>query len=343
MIFSTDADGSLVSLSTGAEKVLGYSWLEVVGTPVKDFAQDPASFADFMATCQREGSAAQLDVPFRDKSGSVVYCNVSLISLMNIESQRVGTVGICQDITRWKTLQEDLVHVDRLAEMGRIAAGVAHEINNPVAVINEASGWAEEVIRDAKGLSPEDRQELEDIVKKISLQTKRCRHVTHKLLDFARDSAPGKTEFDIHTLIGEAIDLLRPELKHTPIEIHLSFSEEPLLVKSDPRLLEQVFVNFITNAIHAVLEKQGDEGRIEIGTAKIDSEVEIHITDNGVGMSREVQEKIFDLFYTTKPPGKGTGLGLSICQNIIGNLGGRITLESEVGVGTTFTIWIPVP
>ena len=106
--------------------------------------------------------------------------------------------------------------------------------------------------------------------------------------------------------------------------------------------LKKVFVNFIANAIHAVVEKGGDNGRIEIQTFKKNSEIEISVEDNGVGIPKEDQAKVFDLFYTTKPPGKGTGLGLPICQNIIRQLGGDIYFESEMGVGTTFTVRIPV-
>lgn len=342
MIFATEVTGIIISFSKGAEKALGYSVEEVIGRSIEDLAEDQEGFHHVMATCEERGCSMAPDIYFRNKEGKRVHCHASLMTLTNRDGQRVGTIGVCRDITQWKKLQDDLVQVDRLAEMGRIAAGVAHELNNPMAVITEASGWAGMVIKDAKGLSPEDRQELEDVIKKISAQTRRCRNVTHKLLDFVRDSAPSKTEFDIHTLIKETIDFLKPELKHTPIKIHLNFAEEPLSVNSDPKLLEQVLVNFITNAIHAVLEKQGNQGRIEIGTTKADSQVEIRITDNGGGIPKEAREEIFDLFYTTKPPGKGTGLGLPICRNIVGNLGGKITLDSEVGVGTTFTIQIPI-
>jgi len=342
MIFATEVTGIVISFSKGAEKALGYSVEEVIGRSIEDLAEDQEGFHHVMATCEERGCSMAPDIYFRNKEGKRVHCHASLMSLTNRDGQRVGTIGVCRDITQWKKLQDDLVQVDRLAEVGRIAAGVAHELNNPMAVINEASGWAGMVIKDAKGLSPEDRQELEDVIKKISAQTRRCRNVTHKLLDFVRDSAPSKTDFDIHTLIKETIDFLKPELKHTPIKIHLNFAEEPLSVNSDPKLLEQVLVNFITNAIHAVLEKQGNQGRIEIGTTKADSQVEIRITDNGGGIPKEAREEIFDLFYTTKPPGKGTGLGLPICRNIVGNLGGKITLDSEVGVGTTFTIQIPI-
>ena len=341
MIFAAEVDGMLISFSKGGEKVLGFSWEELIGSQVKELAEVPASFEQFLNTSQQEGRSVQSDIAFRHKEGGTVYCNVSLINLTNREGLRIGTVGVCRDITLWKQIQEDLVRIDRLAEIGRIAAGVAHEINNPLAVIGEAAGWAGMVVSDAKGLSLEDREELEKATKEITAQTKRCRGITHQLLGFVRDSKLSKTEFDVHELVNETINFLRPEIKHSSIEIDTRFMPGSLHMNSDPKLLEQVIVNLITNAIHAVREKHGDKGRVVIRTLKTDSEVEIRFEDNGAGIPMENQQKIFELFYSTKPPGKGTGLGLPICQNIVQKLGGKISLQSKAGVGTTFTIHIP--
>jgi two-component system NtrC family sensor kinase len=341
LIFATDAEGFVVSYSKGGEKILGYSWEEVVGRPIKALAQDPEAFGPVMLSCQEEGCALALDMPFLHKDGKTVHCNASLMDLTNREGQRVGTVGICQDITRWKRLQEDLIQVDRLAEIGRIAAGVAHEINNPVAVISQATSWAAEVISDTKGLSSDERQELDKVVADIKVQTERCREITHKLLGFVRSSPPTITEIDLNQLLEETVGFLKSELKHSPVEIELDFAERPLSVNSNPKLLEQVFVNLIANAIHAVVETGEGKGCIKIRTLKNDSEVEISVEDNGPGIPKKDQEKVFELFYTTKPPGKGTGLGLPICRNIVRQLEGEIVLKSEVGVGSTFTVRLP--
>jgi two-component system, NtrC family, sensor kinase len=342
MIFATDVTGIVISFSAGAEKVLGYSLGEVIGRSISDFAEDPNAFEHVIKGCQVDGCALTLDFHFRHKEGHTVHCHASLMSLTNRAGKIVGTVGVCNDITQWKKLQDDLVQVDRLAEIGRIAAGVAHEINNPLAVISEASGWAQEVVSDAQGLAPEDRQELSDTLSKIAAQTRRGRHITHKLLDFTRQTDPTKTEFDVNEVLRETVDLLSPELKHSPITVDFQLAEDPLVVNSDPRLLQQVFVNVVTNAIHAVLDKGDQDGKIGMRTKKVGPDVRVDIQDNGVGIPEEAQEKMFRLFYTTKPPGRGTGLGLSICQNIIQRLGGAITFESTVGTGSTFTIRIPI-
>lgn len=341
MIFATDVDGMIVSFSKGGEKVLGYAWDEVAGYYIETFSENPESFEELMADSQEKGSAVRLEFPFKHKDGHTVYCDVSLINLTNTKGQRVGTVGVSRDITRWKKLQDDLIRIDRLAEIGRLAAGVAHEINNPLAIINEVTGWAEGIVQDAGGLSAQDREELAKAIKDIVEQTKRCRHITHQLLGFVREAAPEKREFDVHEVLNETIDFIKPELKYAPIEIVRKFSEKPLSIKSDPKMMEQVFVNLLTNAIHAINEKGRDQGRIEIRTGKTDSEVEISITDDGTGIAEENQDKVLKLFFTTKPPGKGTGLGLSICQNILKNLNGSLRFDSKPGLGTTFTVRIP--
>jgi PAS domain S-box-containing protein len=341
MIFATDVDGMIVSFSKGGEKVLGYTWEEVAGYYIETFAEDPESFEAFMADSQEKGSAVRLEFPFKHKQGHTVYCDVSMINLTNTKGQRVGTVGVSRDITRWKKLQDELIRIDRLAEIGRVAAGIAHEINNPLAIINAVSGWTEEIVQDAKGLSPEDRKELEKAVQQIVHQTRRCRDITHQLLGFVRDTAPEKTEFDVNELLNATIDFIRPELKDAPIEIVRDFSKEPLPMKSDPTMMEQVFVNLLTNAIHAIIEKGSDQGKIEIKTAKTGSEVEISIRDNGTGIAKENQDKVLNLFFTTKPPGEGTGLGLSISQKILKTLNGTLGFDTKPGIGTTFTVRVP--
>ena len=341
MVFATDVDGILVSFSSGGEKALGYTWEEVAGRRIRELTVDPSEFDNLAALSQQEGSAVRLEFPFQHKDGHTIYCDVSLISLTNTEEQVVGTVGICRDITEWKTLQEDLIRVDRLAEIGRTASGIAHEINNPIAVIGEISGWIGAVAGDAEGLNPEDREEIEKAVQDINEQTRRCRSITHQLLSFVRDSEPSRSSLDIHKLLHETVSFLNPELKFEEIEVVFNLIEGPLLMDSDKQMLEQVLINLMSNAVYAVKEKGEKGNRIELETARDGSMMEIRISDNGTGISEEDQAKMFNLFFSTKPPGKGTGLGLPICQNIIRKLGGSISFETRMGQGTTFFVRLP--
>jgi len=342
MIFVTDVHGIIVSFNKGGEEALGYTRKELAGRHLRDFVQHPHELQKLLEDSRINSSTVSMDFPFLHKEGHSVYFNLSLIDLKNANGQSIGTIGVCRNITRWKSLQEDLIRVDRLAEMGRIAAAVAHEINNPLAVIGEAAGWGAAVARDADAIKQEDREELEKIFKDISKQTKRCRNRTQQILGFARDSEPAKREFDIHELLKGTVIFLQPEIKFKNIEIVYQFAEGPIILKSDPKMLEQVFVNLLTNAIYAIKEKGEAEGTIKLITNISEGKAEIKVSDSGTGMSDEVRKKIFDLFYTTKPRGKGTGLGLPISHNIVKKLGGEMICESRMGQGTTFTIWIPL-
>lgn len=341
MIFAIDGEGALTSFSVGGEQILGFKWTEVEGTHIKDLVWDPSSFEKLISTPLEDGGKIRKEVSFRHKEGHPIHCDVNLINLTNTDGQIVGIIGICRDITVSKKLQEDLIRIDKLAEIGRMASAIVHDINNPIAVINEIAGWAKTVVSDAKGLTQEDREELQTAIKRIGEQTERCTDSTQRILGFVRESEPTKISFDIHELLKETEGFVKPELKHTRNEMVLDLGEEPLTIESDPKMLQQVFVNLMTNAIFAVNKKGNENGRVEVKTLKDGAMVKIMISDNGTGMSKKDQEKIFDLFYTTKPPGQGTGLGLPICQQIVNKLGGNISFETQMDRGTTFTVSLP--
>ena len=346
IIFRTDPDGALVFFGKSGESALGYTWAELSGSDVKKLAEKPHDLENLVYRCLKDKEVIRKEITFRHKNGSAVYCRVVLVPLFNTREEVVGMSGVCRDVTAWRKFKEDLIRVDRLAEVGRIASGVVHELNNPVAVIGEIAGWIGAVASDAEGLEEEDREELKTSVRHIGEQTKRCRNIAWQLLSFVRESKLTTTSLDAHELLKETVNLLTPELKFTDVEIVYNFVQGPVFIDSDKQLLEQVFVNFISNAVYAVKEKGDKRGRISLETYLDDTGkspmVEIKISDTGVGISRADQKKIYEYFFTTKPPGKGTGLGLPISRNIIKDLGGSLSFESEPGKGTTFTIRLPV-
>ena len=346
MIFRADSEGVLVSFNPGGESILGYTWDDLSGREMKELAEDPHGFESLALDCIEKKEVVHAEIPFLHKTGRTIYCRVVLAPLTNSREDIIGMAGVCRDITAWRKFKQDLIRVDRLAEVGRIASGIVHELNNPVAVIGEISGWIGAVASDAEGLGEGDREEIKTSVRHIGEQTKRCRNITGQLLSFVRESKLSTTSLDAHELLRGTVDLLTPELKFTDVEIVYSFMEGPVFVNADKQLLEQVFVNFISNAVYAVKEKGDKRGRITLETYLDDTGefpmVEIKISDTGVGISRKNQKSIYEYFFTTKPPGKGTGLGLPISRDIIKNLGGSISLESEPGEGTTFMIRLPV-
>ncbi|MCF8127372.1 MAG: PAS domain S-box protein [Deltaproteobacteria bacterium] len=346
MIFRTDSEGALVFFSKGGESVLGYEFDELSGRKVTELADDPQEFESLLSGCIKKKESVKKEIPFRHKTECIVHCRMTLAPLTGNHGELIGVAGVCRDITAWRKFKADLIRVDRLAEVGRIASGIVHELNNPVAVIGEISGWIGAVASDAEGLAEEDREEIKTSVRHIGEQTKRCRNITGQLLNFVRESKLSTTSLDAHELLKETVKLLTPELKFTDVEVVYNFMESPIFIDSDKQLLEQVFVNFISNAVYAVKEKGDKRGRITLETYLDETGdsamVEINISDTGVGISKKDQKSIYEYFYTTKPPGKGTGLGLPISRDIIKNLGGSISFVSEPGEGTTFTVRLPV-
>ena len=342
LVFSTGLDGVIVSFSKSTEEALGYQGEEIKGKPSKELAKDPMEFERMREGLFEGGVVSRSDFPFRHADGHLVYCDVSIAALKNGKGEFSGSVVMARNITEWKKFQEELILVDRLAEVGRTASGIVHEINNPLSVINEISGWMEVVVSDSEGLNENDRAELKTCIAKLGEQTNRCRNIARNMLGFVRGTGPSADSFDLHELLKNSVSFLFPELKSKDIEVLFDFVEGPLRMHSEARMLEQVFVNLLTNAIHAIEEKGERAGHICIGTRLEERSVVISFTDNGIGIAPGDQKKIYELFFTTKPSGKGTGLGLPICRKIVRKLGGDIHVENSSCEGATFVVRIPL-
>ncbi len=340
MIFATDVEGILFSFSLGGERILGFPAVELLGRKVSQLALRQEELEEAMRQAGQRGSVSLLDVGFRAKAGQEVSCNVSLVALRNRLGEQVGIIGICQDMTRWKSIQEKLAAIERLAEMGRLAAGIAHEINNPLAIIQEITGWGKTLLaeRTEQGdLKPELEKALEDILE----QTRRASSITHQLLGFVRESAPSFRQVDLAEVVARAVGFLRHELSKGSVQVEIEKPEGELWLNSDPRMLEQLLVNLLSNALDAVKEKAGAGGLIRVLIQPLETAWEIQVIDNGTGIAPENLERIFELLFTTKGPGKGTGLGLPICRRIAAQLGGEIDFQSRFGEGSTFLVRLP--
>lgn len=226
-------------------------------------------------------------------------------------------------------------HSDKLASIGRLAAGVAHEINNPLAIINEKAGLMKDLIQ--YGDLAQNKDRFTQLIGSIQDSVARCRTITHRLLSFSKKIDRGREDFNINEAIKEVVGFIEKEIQTKGINMIFDFQENLPKIITDKGQLQQVLLNIINNAIDAV--EQG--GTIEIKTLLLDTNhIEISIKDNGIGIPKDKLKHIFEPFYTTKK--KGTGLGLYISYGIIKKLGGDIHVESEVGKGTIFTIKIPV-
>jgi two-component system NtrC family sensor kinase len=245
-----------------------------------------------------------------------------------------------QRMDRKKAASDEMaIQSSKMAALGKMAAGIAHEINNPLAVIGEKAGWMKDLLGMEDVAGSENLQELLDAVNKIEYHVVRAKTVTHRLLGFARRMEPMVEGVNINEILDESIEFLKNEARYRNIEIQANYAPDLPLTTSDQAQLQQVFLNIINNSIDAI----GKEGQIIINTRTTKNhEICIEIHDNGPGIPKDVLQKIFDPFFTTKEVGKGTGLGLSISYSIIEKLGGRIMVASEADKGTTFTIYLPV-
>jgi two-component system NtrC family sensor kinase len=229
----------------------------------------------------------------------------------------------------------EMQYSSKLATIGRLAAGVAHEINNPMAIINEKAG----LMRDLIDLDPDfpQKDKLLPLTDSVLNSVGRCRTVTHRLLGFARRMEVKMEYLDLNYVVREVVGFLEREAFHRSVEVKLELDEDLPMIPSDQGQLQQVFLNILNNALEAVDEG----GRVVIRSwIRDDACVAVSFQDNGAGMPKETLEHIFDPFFTTKSA-YGTGLGLSITYGIVEKLGGVIEVESEEGAGTTFEIVLP--
>lgn len=239
-------------------------------------------------------------------------------------------------------LNRQLIQASKLASIGELSAGVAHEINNPLAIILTERQILLDLEKQTQMTGFEFKTQFQDSMNQIDRQIKRCKRITHNLLRFARRTQSIVETVNLNEFLNEIIELMEREAQSNGIKITHSFDASLPLLLSDPSQLQQVFLNLITNAIDAHEGKP--YGKIHIRSAATNGKggVSVNISDTGSGIAPENLEKIFDPFFTTKPVGKGTGLGLSICYSIIRQLGGDISVTSQLGLGTEFTIFLPL-
>jgi two-component system NtrC family sensor kinase len=238
-------------------------------------------------------------------------------------------------------LNKQLMEAGKMASLGELSAGVAHEINNPLAIILTERQILLDLAENAPNMDQNFRGQLSDSLEQIDIQVNRCKRITHNLLRFSRRTRSVIETVDINQFVEELVELMEREAKTSGIKFITTLDENLRPILSDPSQLQQVFLNLITNAIDAHDGKP--YGTVRISTEADDKKKQIKVVfrDTGSGIDKENLSKIFDPFFTTKAVGKGTGLGLAICYGIIRRLGGSIAVKSEVGEGTEFVLFLP--
>jgi len=241
-------------------------------------------------------------------------------------------------------MKTQLIIAGKLAEVGEMSAGLAHEINNPLQVMKAEHMMIEELISDIENGEQSPDQEsmrlIKDSVEQIDIQIERCKRITHGLLNFARKHEAVSHPVVMKEFLSEMVRMVEQKALVENIRIILKLDPDLPAIMSEPNQLQQVFLNLLNNAIHALKGK--DSAEIRINASHEDAFINVSIADNGCGIPPENMEKIFLPFFTTKPPGQGTGLGLSTVYGIVKGLGGEITVTSESNAGTVFNVRLPL-
>ena len=343
-IVVVDNQGVPLIFNEGAERILGYKAEEIIGN-LKNFRRFyPRELAAEIMRRMRSPEFGPPDklnatrMTFINRNGEEVPVNFSA-TIIRERGQEVGSVGIFTDLREivkvhqeLEAAQSQLMHTEKIASLGRMAAGVAHEINNPLAgILIYAELLQRELADDAV-----NRENIEVIIN----QTMRCQHIVHRLLDFSRQSLWDKKLFDVNDIINRCVELISHQAFFHNIRVIQRLDPFLPRIVGDPGQLQQVFTNLLLNAADAM----NGQGQITIAsrpTASGDGII-LEFTDTGCGIPPEDRDKIFEPFFTTKPPGKGTGLGLSIVYGVIQRHGGTITTDSPPEGGITFTIALPL-
>ncbi|MBA3036375.1 MAG: GHKL domain-containing protein [Desulfobacterium sp.] len=287
-------------------------------------------------------SEAFKDVDHANRA-ALIFLHLSLIAITVISL--ISARYMINAIKKWDEkadrLNRQLIEASKLASLGELSAGVAHEINNPLAIILTENQIIKDSLDELSNLDEKVKTELSDSLSAIQSQILRCTNITKNLLKFSRHINSSMEQVNLNTFLEEIIQLMEGRSKVINIKFDKNLERNIPFIVSDPSKLQQVFLNMINNAVDAHEGKP--HGKITISTSfdSISKGVEISINDTGSGIAPENLGKIFEPFFTTKSVGKGTGLGLSISYSIIKSLGGDISVQSELGKGTEFKIILP--
>ncbi|KFE70526.1 hypothetical protein DB31_5568 [Hyalangium minutum] len=332
--------GPLLFVNPSAMRFLGLPASELVGSRVLQYVhpEDREMAAGLLDVAPDQVRSGASELRFVQRNGRVMTAEVSCLSVLF--HGEPSTVVSARDLTDRKQMQARLVLSDRLVAMGTLAAGVAHEINNPLTFVIANLSYLANELRTLAGELPLGRVvEMEEVLREAAMGANKVRQIVADLKTFSRADDDVPTPVNLQNVIESAITIARAELR-TRARLVRDFVEVPPVEGSEGRL-GQVFLNLLINAAQAIPAGQAEQNEIRIKLRTVQGHVIVEVHDTGGGIPPEMRSRIFDPFFTTKPVGVGTGLGLFVCQGIITRCGGEISVESQAGQGTTFRIIFP--
>ena len=311
-----------ISRETAIQRPIG----EVLPPNLQEVLSEIVDGPDWLVKEARQVYKAHLELDDDNRR----LLNITLAPFISHEGINTGTLLIFNDITDRVRLENQLQQAERLSSIGLFAAGIAHEVNTPLAAI---SSYAQMLLGDSRRDDPQ-----RELLEKIEKQSFRASDILNNLLNFARFSDRDFEELNLNSLMLDTLSLLEHHFRKSAIEINLDFEPTLPATIGNAGKLQQVFMNLFLNA----RDSMPKGGRLRLSTRKVNSELVVQVEGSGTGISKEAIQRIYDPFYTTKPVGRGTGLGLSISYGIIQEHSGRIKVDSQPGKGTTFSVYIPV-
>jgi len=333
--FEVDLGGHLTFVNSSTCRHLGYCNEELIGMSYKGFTVEE----DMESVLRVFGEVYRTGVPNKGfhwkiirKDGAHGFVEATVSPLRNAKGEIIGFSGVGRDITERMKMEEQLILTDRLASVGQLAAGIAHELNNPLTAV---IGFSDLLLE--RDLPADVKEDLET----VNREAKRTVNIVKELLAFAREQKTEKSLVNINVIIQGVLQIRSYEQKVSNIEVDARFAPTLPLVMANGVQLQQVFINIIVNAEQAMVEAHG-RGKLTIATEQVGNIIRASVTDDGPGISRDNMKQLFTPFFTTREVGKGTGLGLSICHGIVTEHGGKLHVESEPGKGATFVVELPI-
>jgi two-component system, NtrC family, sensor kinase len=331
-IFTIDRAGRFTSVNKTVETAVGRPKEQVIGLSFRDVLfPETVAVGERLFASMLEGKRGRAELTYAMPGGEQRVGSITTTPILE-NGEVMGCVGIMRDITEERRLTGHLLEREKLAAIGQLVSGVAHELNNPLAGIMAFA----QILNVGAGASAEQR----DAAETIQREAKRAAKIVSNLLFFARQRDPERGVTDLNTVMRETLEMRRYALRTQQVEVVTEFDPSLPATWADAFQLQQVMLNLLTNAEQALRGRAGPR-RITLATRRAGERVEMSVGDNGTGIAAEHLYQLFNPFFTTKPVGEGTGLGLSISDGIVRQHGGEIRVSSEPGVGATSTVSLP--
>ncbi|RKG61964.1 PAS domain S-box protein [Corallococcus sp. AB011P] len=336
LILVVNRDKQVVVFNQALSALTGLTKEQVLGRDLSSLVADSEQLrlVPVLAAAMRGESVNNFETRLLTRDGGEVRVSFATSSMLTQPGEVEGVIAIGQDVTVVKELEKRIIHAEKLASIGQLAASVVHEINNPMTAVATYADALLQRSRMTPGANPADQEKL----KKILESSHRILRFTRDLVSYARPAQDRPERVSLNAVVDMAVGFCEHVVSQARVSVQREYASDVPPLAAVRANLVQVFVNLITNACHAM----PPGGQVSLSTLQEGTEAVVRVRDTGTGIESRNLSRIFEPFFTTKPEGRGTGLGLSICQGIVENHGGRLTVESTLGQGTTFTVRLPL-